>query len=221
MENININPVKLYEGCVFAAIVHAVTAGEYPELNYEHSWDGINYCMNDSQGCRATITFHPDYIIAVFQDMSKYDFNMDLRMDIQELLTEMPEDILELARAEALQYVLEDINGEIQPVITAAFWGTWEGLSSSQAWVEIWENGGYIIRNQLLSHQESLVQWDDYYGLNNEQMNLIESLYERKMQNRSNAIYMSDEEMKYLYGDIGECIESLQELNIYPYDGYK
>lgn len=46
MEKININPKELYQGCMFAAIIHAVLVGEYPELNYEHSWDGINYSMN-------------------------------------------------------------------------------------------------------------------------------------------------------------------------------
>lgn len=71
-----------------------------------------------------------------------------------------------------------------------------------------------------MCHQESLVQWDDYYGLNEEQMNLIESLYERKIGNRSDAVYMNAEEMKCLYGDISECIKSLRELNIYPYAGY-
>ena len=52
------------------AVAHAVTVGEYPELNYQHSWDSINYCMNNSQGCRGTITFGKKYIIAVFQDTS-------------------------------------------------------------------------------------------------------------------------------------------------------
>ena len=33
------------------------------------------------------------------------------------------------------------------------------------------------------------MQWDDYYGLNNEQIDLIESLYKKKMQNRSDTIF--------------------------------
>ena len=45
MVKLNINSSKLYEGSLQAAITHAVAVGMYPELNYEHSWDGINYCM--------------------------------------------------------------------------------------------------------------------------------------------------------------------------------
>lgn len=55
-----------------------------------------------------------------------------------------------------------------------------------------------FIRNQLLIHQESQVQWDDYYGLNNEQMDVIESLYLRKMESGSNAIYINEEEIQHL-----------------------
>ncbi len=213
LEKININPKELYEGCVFAAIIHAVTVGEFPELNYEHSWDGLNYSMNNSQGCRATITFHPQYIIAVFQDISKWNPHMTA----YDYLTDMPDDILKIAESEALQYVLENINGEIRPAITAAFWGSWSELFSSQTWDEILENGGFILKEQLSDHSEAFALWDDYYGLNNEQMNLIESLFERKMKNDEKEIYLQPEEMDYLYGDVGECIESLAELKIYPY----
>lgn len=48
MQTIDINPKQLYKGCLLAAITHAVTVGEYSELNYEDSWDGFNYCMNNS-----------------------------------------------------------------------------------------------------------------------------------------------------------------------------
>lgn len=210
MEKININPKELYQGCMFAAIIHAVLVGEYPELNYEHSWDGFNYCMNNSQGCRAIITFHPQCVIAVFQDVKKINLNKN----VYDYINGMPKDILKIAEEEALLYVLDNINGETKPVITAAFWGTWDELFSNQSWDDIWENGGYIINNQLLSHQDSFVQWDDYYGLSDGQMNLVESLFERKIIKGETEIHLTPEEMKNLYGKIEECEESLRELNI-------
>lgn len=210
---IPVNPHRLYEGCMFAAIVHAVTAGEYPELSYEHSWDGYNYSMNNSQGCRATITFHPKYIVAVFQESSK----CDLRRSAYDDLTEMPEEILEIARSEALMYVRRDREGEAVPVITAAFWGTWEELRSGQTWEEIVENGGHIIERQLMGRDQAWAWWDDYYGLNNSQMDLIASLYKRKMENHGEKIYLLAEEMDFLCGDPNECLTALRELDIFPY----
>lgn len=93
-EKIEINPQQLYNGCIFMAVAHAVTVGEYPELNYEHSWDGINYCMNNSRGCRGTITFGDKYIVAVFQDVSaKAQYQ-----DAMNYFKDAPETIIELAK---------------------------------------------------------------------------------------------------------------------------
>ncbi|MBO5032360.1 MAG: hypothetical protein J6D08_10815 [Lachnospiraceae bacterium] len=211
MEKISINPVVLYQGCIVAAIAHAVAVGEFPELNYEHSWDGCNYCMNDSQGRRATITFHSQYIIAVFQDVSKFS----RAKNVYDYLSGMPDDILKVAESEALQYVLEDMDGEVRPVITAAFWGNWNELFSNQPLNEILENGGYIVKNQLLDYHDGLKKWDEHYGFDNNQKNLILSLFQRKMKNKEMDIRLSEEEIKCLYGDIEECRESLQELNIH------
>ena len=122
---------------------------------------------------------------------------------------------MRIAEEEALLYVLDNINGETKPVITAAFWGTWDELCSNQSWDDILENGGYIINNQLQSHKDSLIQWDDYYGLNDGQMNLVESLFERKIIKGETEIHLDSEEMRNLYGEIEECEESLRELNIF------
>ena len=149
----------------------------YPELNYEHSWDGINYSMNDSQGCRATITFHADYIIAVFQDIHKVDWNIDAL----NFFDGASEEIIQIANNEALQYVLEDVEGAIKPVISAAFWGTWEQLKSVQSLDEIIENGGYIIRSQLLSYHVAMDEWRDYYNLDTQQITLIQKLFDQKI----------------------------------------
>lgn len=210
MEKININPKKLYEGSIQAAIVHAVTVGEYPELNYEHSWDGFNYCLNDSQGCRATITFHPECIVAVFQNVAR----IDMAKSFEDYFDGASKRIIEVAKEEALQYVLEDMNGTIQPVITATFWGTWAELFSNQTLDEIFDKGGYIIKNQLLDYKEALKQWDDYYELDENQKELIHSLFNRKLKNADEQIVLSENETKGLYGDIDECRESLGELNI-------
>lgn len=211
MKTIEINPKQLYKGCLLAAITHAVTVGEYPELNYEHSWDGINYCMNNSQGCRATIPFHPECIVAVFREKSQVDGNTDM-MDI---LTGIPDSILSVAKQKALQYALDDMNGEVKPVITVAFWGDWETLYSSQSWEEFLMKGGDILHHQLLDETSAFQAWDEEYGLNDQQMELIQSLLQKKLKNKGQIIKLTKEEINCLYGDIDECKESLQELEIH------
>lgn len=56
--------------------------------------------------------------------------------------------MIQVAKEEALQYVLEDVNGVAKPVITAAFWGTWKRMFSTQSLADILSNGGILsIRN--------------------------------------------------------------------------
>ena len=58
----NINKIQfkiqdLYKGCMLAAIAHAIMTAYYPEGANEHSWDEMNYSVQDSAGTRGTITF--------------------------------------------------------------------------------------------------------------------------------------------------------------------
>ena len=211
MMKIGIDPKQLYEGCVQAAITHAVAVGIYPELNYEHSWDGINYCMNNSQGCRAAITFHNDYIIAVFQDIHKVDRNIDALS----FFDGASEEIIQIAKSEALQYVLEDIEGITKPVISSAFCGTWEQLKSIQSLDEIIESGGYIIDSQLLPYHVAMDEWRDYYNLDTHQITLISKLFNKKINSHKERLILEDDEIQLLYGDFEECLVSLAELKFF------
>lgn len=211
MMHLEIFPQKLYEGCLLAALVHAVTVGEYPEFNYEHSWDGINYCMNNSEGCRGIITFHKKYIIAAFREESKVLSSKDAI----NYLKGAPTEIIELANAETLQYLLDDVSGVTKPVITAAFWGSWEELFSNQPIKLLLENCANIIENQLLELSEAMEAWNDNYEFHNEQEALIRGLFSKKMSvGLNDTITLNNDEADALYGEIDECTESLRELNI-------
>ncbi|MBO4972427.1 MAG: hypothetical protein J6D45_06395 [Clostridia bacterium] len=211
MIEININPKQLYEGCIQAALTHAIAVGMYPELNHEHSWDGINYCTNDSQSCRATITFHDKYIIAVFQAIDKVNWNADAL----DFFDGAPKEIIEIAEKETLQYVLDSVEGSVKPVVTAAFWGTWDKLNSAQSFDSIVENGGHIIRSQLLSFNDAMDEWRDYYNLDSKQISLIKKLFNAKLGSNVDSLILNDDEIKLLYGDVDECLVSLGELNIF------
>jgi len=209
MIEISVDPRRLYQGCIQAAVAHAVAVGMYPELNYEHSWDGINYCINDSGGCKAAITFHKEYIVAVFQDIH----SADKALDALSFFDGASREIISLAKNEALQYMLEDVEGLIKPVITAAFWGTWSRLYSTGNLNDIIENGGHIIDFQLQSYGDAMDAWRDYYDLDERQVALARWLFERKIHSNGKTIELCDDEIQLLYGDVEECLISLGELN--------
>ncbi|WP_434799132.1 hypothetical protein [Terrisporobacter vanillatitrophus] len=81
------------------------------------------------------------------------------------------------------------------------------------------KKSGNIIENQLLSLNEGLDAWQEYYDMSQEQRNLVESLFNKKILIGDKDIVLTKEEVKKLiefFGeDICECEESLNELSIY------
>jgi len=208
MIKVELNPKELYEGCILSSLTHAVAVGMYPELNYEHSWDKFNYSMNDSEGCRATITFHKNHIIAVFQDNN----HVDTDVDVLKFFEGAPPEIIELAKNETLQYVLENVGGVIKPVITSAFWGNWNELYSTQPFDDIVDNGAHILMVPLLPFKEVVEELSDYYDLDESQIKFIKHLFDKKI--KENTFTLSNDDIQYLYGDVQECLISLREMNI-------
>lgn len=203
---------------MLATISHAVMVGEYPELSSEHSWNGINYNIQDLAGCKGTITFFNDSFVGVFQSASHINIENYSLENVSELLKDADENIVRIAKEEALQYVLEDINGDVIPVISAVFWGIDNQIYGSFSYDEIMEKGGYILKNQLKSYEESMASWIEYYEMNDEQIALTKKLFDKKLVAGESEIILTGEERRILtelYEDNVEvCIESLKEINI-------
>lgn len=210
---LNIQKDQLWQGCILASIAHAIMLCKFPELDYEHSWDGNNYSTNNGSGCRATITFDQKYTIAVFQDSSLKINNKNVKkyLDISN------KELMNIAESEALQYVLEDVEGFIKPCISAAFWGIDNILYSFYDFKYLYEKGVYIISNQMSTFKKSLDYWEEYYDMNKSQMELANKIFDLRV-NTEDCIILSKEDKSVLLSNGGkineECIESFKELNI-------
>lgn len=215
----NFNRKKLWEGCILTTIAHAIMIERYPELTNEQSWDGINYNVQDSCGCRGTITFHKKYLVAVFQDINNKEMiEKCAKKGAFSILNIKHKIIEEIARDEALQYVLDDVNGNTVPLITTGFWGINNEIYSGYEYKTVEENGAYIITNQTKEFDENLQALINYYDINGELVKLIESIYFRKIQNTNSDIVLYESEKKILletYGsELAECKQTLRQIDI-------
>lgn len=173
---------QLWRGCVLASIAHAIMVAHYPELSHEQSWDGINYSIQDSEASRGTITFHSEYLVAAFRnDKSKRITEISKIRKAEEYFIGAPNDVLKLAKTEALQYLLSNIDGNTIPLITTAFWGTGGYIFSVDSQSEMLKNGCDLIERQLLDIKEAVDAWKDYYDMSKEQVDLLESVFKRKV----------------------------------------
>ncbi|OCA83706.1 hypothetical protein A8L44_12605 [Bacillus sp. FJAT-27986] len=205
---------QLWEGCILASIAHAIMVEQFPFLSNEHSWDDINYNVQDSNGIRGTVTFVENKLVAAFRNDNRISSDIEALKYFQGA----PKDIIKIAKEETLQYLLEEVNGTVVPLITTAIWGDETGLLSINTSEELYENGGGILKRQLMDTNSAIQSWKEYYEMNEEQVNLLENLYQRKLLNPDKIIYLSDSEIRMIGIDdeegLFESKESFNELNI-------
>lgn len=206
---------KIKNGCILSGIAHAIAVAKFPEISYEHSWDGINYNIQNSEGIRGTITFGKKLCVAAFRNEDSERISKN--PSYYEYFNGAPSEVLELAEAETLQYLLENLNSTIQPVITTAFWGN-QSMHSNDTVEEFMKNGGNIIFAELLDTKNAVEYWSSEYEFSKEEKQILEDIYQRRGESYTGKMFLNQEEDILLkrYSEEGyqESIESFKEMNI-------
>lgn len=213
----NINEVswkkeQLWQGCILASIAHAIMVAHYPELSNEHSWDGINYNIQDSEGIRGTITFNSEYCVGAFRnDNSDRIKTIKNIKEAKDYFIGAPKEILNLAESEALQYLLEDVEGKVVPIITAAFWSVGENIFSIDSVEKMYHNGVCLLGRQLMELDSSIESWVEYYDMSLKQRDLLKIIFNRKINEKGGDIILSQDEIQQI--DTSD-IKGLEESRI-------
>lgn len=192
---------------MLASIAHAVFVCRYPDLSNEQSWDGANYNVQDSAGSRATIAFSDERFVGVFfsEGSARNPFHSKATYDLNHFLKDLPPDLQSLAHDEALQYVLQEFNGNTTPIITAAFWGDGKSgrIAAAESWTEVFENGAFLVQNQLVEVESAIQHWKSDFDLSTEEVELVRSLFDRKKTQSRSLIEMNDIE-RHLWREIAD-----------------
>lgn len=193
---------QIWGGCMLASIAHAIMVAHYPELSNEHSWDGINYNVQDSSGARGTVTFGSNYFIAAFRNENSERLNQRKSIeDATNYFQGAPIEVLNLAENETLQYLMEDIQSTAKPLITTSLWGTDNNSYSLDSLEELLENGAFLLEFQLSDFEEAVESWKEYYDMSPEQSELLTSIYNRKITSPLDVIVLSKKEIQTIGTD--------------------
>lgn len=205
----------LYNRCILASIAHAIMVGEYDLLSAEQSWDGSDYLFQNMEGVRGVISFKDDYFVCVIQNCKEYISNEKEIVD--KLLNGADRYIQELAKNNALQYLLTDDENPPQPSASAIFWGTGNMIFSEYHEQQVIEISDNIILSYLYNESDAIKYWSDYYEMTMEQYELMLEIYRRKVWIKGQLILESSIKNKLFlwFGDnAAECISSFKEMNI-------
>ena len=210
---------QLWKGCILASIAHAIMVAHYPDLSNEHSWDGINYNVQNSTGARGTITFNPRYCIAAFRDDNSD--RIAIKSKVQKAhayFKNAPNEIINFAETETLQYLLDNVDGKMVPLITAAFWEMANKLVSVDKFDDMINNGGFLLEIQLMDFEAAIKAWKAYYDMSAQQYDLLESIYIRKVAQPTGTLILSKGEIALIGTDdpdgLDESKTSFEEIDI-------
>ena len=105
-----------------------------------------------------------------------------LRKQQNELFSDAPDRIRQLAEREALQYLLFEIDGVVIPAVTTAFWLDSEGLFIFDDSIDEFEqNGGEFICRLLGPFDELEEYLREYSDFSPEEAELAKHLYHMKI----------------------------------------
>lgn len=209
---------QLWEGCMLATIAHAIMVAHYPELSNEHSWDGMNYSVQDSEGVRGTITFSKNYYLGAFRDdNSKRLAKKDELIKYTAYFSKAPQNIKQLAKQETLQYLLVKVDGRINPLITTAFWGNKEEAISRDKYDDFVHNGGFLIKKQVMDWKKGIDSWREYYDMTQQQCDLLKIIYDKKIIQSNKIIKLNKYEISMIQADdegLDESRTSFGEIGV-------
>lgn len=217
MEQLNIKELDitisdLWKNSILCSLSHAIKVWDYPDISYEQSWDGFNYCINDSMGTRGTITFYNDEIcIGAFRNNDNVNSkNTDL---YKSFLQEMPDNIKNIANKEAYQYLLDDVGGKTQPLVTLVIWSDNNKLFCIDPNNDI--NECEFINRLLLPYEELIENLVEYNDLSSANLVLLKELYTEII--NKNKVVLTKEQIKLTDctdDNLEVSIESFKELGI-------
>ena len=176
-----IDYAQLYDNCVYSSIAHAIFVFKEPFFTAEQSWDGMNYCFNDFEGTRGTISFDlSEKILAgAARDDTSARRNLYPQFKATELFKNAPENVKRLAEKEALEYLYDEVDGSTQPTATVAFWSVGGEIVIDEDIEEFRKNGGEYLFVISVGHDELRNYWQEQYELSEEELSAVDLIYER------------------------------------------
>lgn len=213
---LTVNVQDVWKGSILGSLAHAIMVAKYPFLSYEQSWDGANYNVQDGQGVRGTVSFIDNCCAAALRDDSQKKLFTGKEIDY--LLMGVDKIIEGVFKEETLQYLLDEVNGEAVPTITAIFWGT-DDLYTSLSIENMMRGGGNLLEKQFMKYQDAFPAWCEEYKMDDSQASLLEKLYSEKIKNPEKILIIEKNDVKIIeyFEEEGkeESIQSLKELNIF------
>jgi len=207
----------IWRAAIVSTIAHATWVAQHPLLAYEQSWTDHVYSIQDSQGTRGSIAFMDKYTLGAFFD-SESPFNpfsennlLGDDYDSDRFFYGMPSQ-LDPLKDEVLLFLLDEYKGETIPIITTSFWSISEMIDAATSWSDVVRNGMHVLVDRIGNLESVLEKLRSNYEFQDDQVDLIRTLFQKKILEPERIIYLQKHEWEILISKGHEGIEESREL---------
>jgi hypothetical protein len=181
---------------MLGAVVHATMQTTCP-MFFQCYW-GNDYQLNDWSGTYGAATFFKDGVVGTFYDVHSRHTWEYLMHNQESFFSGMPTAHRVVAEQFTLQYLLQERDGRILPIVTAVFWNQGAELVAAVHWKEMMDNGGHILRIQFLDTEPALVEWQEGYQMTPAQVDFVRRVFKRRMAAKAAWIELTAAESQWL-----------------------
>lgn len=210
---------SLRSGALLGSVVHATVQPRFDM--YFEGWNGDVYQMNDWEGTYGVVVFFHGGAVGGFYDVhSSHEWKWLLKNQ-ESFFQGMPADLRPIADKVLLQYLLQEVEGKIIPLVTAVFWADGDLLTAAVPWSEFMDNGGHILRIHLMERHAALNEWTDGYELTPGEVEFAERIFDRKQAAKSSWIDLTESEARWLESraeapkGMQQCRKSFSEIGVF------
>ena len=210
--NTNIKKEIVYNNSLIATIAHSIMVSTYPELSFEQSWDGYNYNTQESDGTKSTISFHPTGLVAA----SFYPYSIS-KYNGTDFFNLAGDEVLNIAKDDTLQYLLQKINGDVVPVISSGLWEVNNNIYTPEFTFHTLNNDFPSLERLLLEFEDAIEFWAEYYDMSDNQVNFLIDIYNKKLNYNKEIIIPNSDIYKFECDNkkgLLESYESFKEIGI-------
>ncbi|MGL5513009.1 MAG: hypothetical protein ACRDBM_07235, partial [Sporomusa sp.] len=167
---------------------------------------------------RGTITFAKDTIVGAFRNEHSERIHEYPRTKAIDYFKDATQEIRNIAVAESLEYLYDEIDNIAMPVATTAFWSEGGKLFSCDSDEEFYEQGGAFIKRLVLPGEQLYDEIRDEYEFDKANLQGLKFLVEQKNGSLFNSFSISTQQLEQIIGEnpegAKECLEAFTEINI-------
>ncbi|VTS04820.1 hypothetical protein [Tuwongella immobilis] len=229
MLDTGIDKLRLWEGAVLGGIASAIMSAKDETFGRFRLWQDNAYICDGLDGREGTVFFEsgwkatPGWVASAFFNpkCESSPFRSSV-YNLNAILDGMPTHQRDVVNDAIRDYMSDEDEGKMVPLVTSAFWSTKEGrLVANTSWEQLFCDGASLVTTEVKGFtDEAVAEWGSNYQMPSPLLDLAIKLYQKRVTDGQAKIELLTAETRLLLEhaedkSLGSCQQYLSQMEIY------